>query len=113
MMDDQGREMAADSLLTQNTGVQVCFTHPHSPWESGINENTNSLLLQYFPKGSDFSVHSQEHLGVVAWRLNTRPRKSLAWMCPAELFMPEGSSDAVGYWKSTLNSFESSVALPP
>jgi transposase, IS30 family len=105
--------MAAHSLLTQNTGVQVYFAHPHSPWECGINENTNGLLRQYFPKGSDLSVHSHEHLDAVAWRLNTSPRKSLAWMCPAELFLPEGSFDAVAYWKSILNSSQPSVALLP
>ena len=89
MTYDQGREMAQHARLTENTGVAVYFADPHSPWQRGINENTNGLLRQYFPKGSDLSGFSQTELDAVAWQLNTRPRKSLNFRCPAEMFMPE------------------------
>jgi len=86
---DQGREMAQHARLSELTSVKVYFADPHSPWQRGINENTNGLLRQYFPKGSVLSGFSQAELDAVAWQLNTRPRKSLGWHCPAELFLPD------------------------
>jgi IS30 family transposase len=67
----------------------VYFADPHSPWQRGINENTNGLLRQYLPKGEDLIIFSQLELDRIAWQINTRPRKSLGYKCPAELFTPE------------------------
>ena len=104
MTYDQGSEMRHHKRLTANTGVDVYFAHPRAPWERGISENTNGLLRQYLPKGTDLSVFSQNQLDDIAWLLNTRIRKSLGWKAPAELFLPEGAFDFVQYWSAISNS---------
>ena len=81
---DQGAEMAQHARLKVEAGIQVYFCDPQSPWQRGINENTNGLLRQYFPKGIDLSMHSAEEIAAVAAALNARPRKTLDWKTPAE-----------------------------
>jgi IS30 family transposase len=81
---DQGAEMSQHNRLKIDAGIKVYFCDPRSPWQRGTNENTNGLLRQYFPKGTDLSIHSVDEISAVAAALNARPRKTLGWRTPAE-----------------------------
>lgn len=83
---DQGREMAEHKLFTKLTGIKVYFAHPRSPWERGTNENTNGLIRQFFPKGTDFHKVSRKKIKRVQHLLNGRPRKALGFQKPYEVF---------------------------
>lgn len=81
---DRGKELYDHARFTIESGVHVFFADPHSPWQRGTNENTNGLLRQYFPKGTDLSRWSEQEIQAVAQTLNNRPRKTLGWKTPAE-----------------------------
>jgi IS30 family transposase len=83
---DQGKELALHQQITAGTGTRVFFCDAHAPWQRGSNENINGLLRDYFAKGTDLSVHTVEEIQRVALEINHRPRKTLDWSRPADLF---------------------------
>jgi len=83
---DRGKEMAEHERLPQRLAIRIFFADPHSPWQRGTNENTNGLLRQYLPKGTDLSTYTQRELNAIADRLNTRPRKCLDFATPREVY---------------------------
>lgn len=90
---DRGKEMSDHARFTSESGIKVFFTAPRSPWQRGTNENTNGLLRQYFPKGTDLPRWNVQELQAVANALNTKPRKALGWRTPAEALTKHLRSD--------------------
>ncbi|CUS35329.1 transposase (fragment) [Candidatus Nitrospira nitrosa] len=86
LTDDRGKEMADHERVVPRLSIQVFFVDPHSPWQRGTNENTNGLLRQYLPKGTDLPVYTQQELNTIGQRLNTRPRKCLRFATPLEVY---------------------------
>ena len=86
LTDDRGKEMAEYEQSAQRLAIQIFFADPYSPWQRGTNENTNGLLRQYLPKGTDLSGYTQGELNAIAHRLNTRPRKYLNFATPLEVY---------------------------
>jgi IS30 family transposase len=99
---DRGKELSAHAAFKVETGIPVYFADPRSPWQRGSNENTNGLLRQYFPKGTDVSRWNAEEIDAVANALNNRPRKTLGWKTPAEalneqlLLIQQGGVASIG-----------------
>ncbi|MEO5619090.1 MAG: IS30 family transposase, partial [Candidatus Eisenbacteria bacterium] len=91
---DRGKEMAEHVQFTIDTGVQVFFCDPRSPWQRATNENSNGLLRQYLPKSVDLSAYNQARLDAIAAELNGRPRQTLNWMTPSEAFARVGAMTA-------------------
>ena len=84
---DRGKEMALHKQIAADLNLTVYFADPHAPWQRGCNENTNGLVREYLPKGTDLSVHSQAELNAIAENLNTRPRKKLGFLTPEEVYL--------------------------
>ena len=104
---DQGKEMSRHQALTERTGVKVYFADPHSPWQRGSNENTNGLLRQYLPKGTDLSGYTQDDLDAIAFKLNSRPRKIHGFRSPLEVY----AELLIKAQQPDSNSISSTVAL--